>query len=403
MSNVKCQKRGFALATTLVLLAVALIGMGGLLTISRIEARISRSQKEGVQAYYVAEAGAQRAIWEIKNDPELLNHLDEGTLNESFNYQNQIANLRDIEIVVASIEPGRAEIVATGKVREDRFPAQRIVKVEIFRGATESALGNIGLYSRSDSDFYGSDNFTVQNGDIYAGNNEMFTSAGATIGGQILAINDYTAQNSRIISQGIQAANYPPAPAVVDMAGVDFDGLRAAANTYYTNNQFKQLIRAGGTIELPGPITFVEGGINIATGQLQQGQRTLNLIVHGLLVVSGNFHFLTPSAPGPWDLDFQVLDDTGGASGIIVSNNVIISGRDNPMSIDGVLYASRAIRFVDTGSLTINGGIIGGSFNDNTSDNVNLTVDPVKIGEVIGFIGGNEPSTLQINHWEEEY
>ena len=72
MSNVKCfKKRGFALATTLVLLGVVLIGAGSILTISRIEARISRSQKESLQAYYVAEAGVQNAIWQINHDQGL--------------------------------------------------------------------------------------------------------------------------------------------------------------------------------------------------------------------------------------------------------------------------------------------------------------------------------------------
>lgn len=400
-------KKGFALATTLILLGVVLIGVSGLLSVAKIEARISRSQKESVQAYYVAEAGVQNAIWQIKNNNDYFEDLDDGTLDETFTSSNQIMNLRDISIHAQSTEPGYAEIAATGLVNEDRYPAQRLVKIKIFRGAKVSAIENAALYSAFGLSLFGTQNFVINNGHSYGRNSQVHRFSSGAISGKIQSRRDYLNFRSQITHQGIEAANYPPQAINIPMPGIDFDQLKQAAktnNTYYTEAQWCNLLGSGETVNLPGPITFIDS-FDVYVGPLlscvYNHGRVLHLIVHGLLVVNGGFHFFSPSVQSSWDLDFQIYDDRNGPSGIIVRRDFSIVGQAEPLLIEGIVYAAGEIRLIDTENLTVTGGIVTNDFIDIASDNLIINNDQEKIAEMIGY--SENPSTLEINHWEEEY
>lgn len=54
---------GYALATILILLGVAMFSGAAIVTVSTLESKISASQKEGLDAYYVAEAGIESSLW----------------------------------------------------------------------------------------------------------------------------------------------------------------------------------------------------------------------------------------------------------------------------------------------------------------------------------------------------
>lgn len=405
---------GFALATTLILLGVVLIAVSGLLAIAKIEARISRSQKESVQAYYIAEAGVQNALWQIRNDTDLQNQLNLGTLDESWQSEDQILNLRDIRVTARSTEPGRAEIIATGLVNEDQYPAQRLVKVQIFRGVTqdqpESILGQLGLYGSSTVTLIGTQELAVNGGDVYGGSYLDLWWAQGAVDGKFKTKGDFINRygRSNVTNQGVEARNFPPPAQDVPMPGVDFASLRAAANQILTAQEFRDLVRVGGEVHLPGPITFIDGNVTINAGWFMGQNRTMHLIVHGLLVIDGNFHFYIPSVPNAWNLNLKVVDDTNGPSGIISSRNIVFLGRSNPFLIDGVVYATQTLGFADVKNLFINGGVVARDFYDLSGDNVTVNTDQARLGEMFGFVdnGGNEegrPSTLEVSHWEEEY
>ena len=71
----------YALATILVLLGVALFGVGALVTISSLEAKVARSQQEGVTAYYVADSGVADALWRLNTNATYNTQLLNGTIS----------------------------------------------------------------------------------------------------------------------------------------------------------------------------------------------------------------------------------------------------------------------------------------------------------------------------------
>lgn len=398
------QKRGFALITTLVLLSVVFIAVSGLLAITKTESRISRSQKESVQAYYVAEAGIQNAIWQIEHDDELSTALDDGTLNHTWTSQNQLLNLRNISVTAQSIEPSRAEIVATGNVNEDQFPAQRVVKMKIFRGlaSTESVLGNYSLYS-ANSLIVQSSSVNITGGDSYAGERQRYTNSTVNANENSLAsIGDYININSTVNADNIFARNYPPAPSPIVQPGIDMTDLKNRANATYTPTQFRNLIKNGGNIDLPGPITFINGSLNIGVGALNSNVTSVTITVHGLLVGNSNINISTSdTVNGQYKtINLIILDDVATSSGMVSRTHTLISGK-GAIDIDGVVYAGNTITFSNTQNMSIEGGVVGSSLAISSSTNLTLAGDPDRIGELLGEVA--TPSVIEIDHWEEEY
>lgn len=400
------QKRGFALITTLVLLSVVFIAVSGLLAITKTELRISRSQKESVQAYYVAEAGIQNAIWQIQHDDELSDDLDAGTLNHSWTSQNQLLNLRNISVTAQSIEPSRAEIVSTGDVNEDQFPAKRVVKMKIFRGlsSTASVLGNYSLYSAGATNVQNS-TVNISGADLYSGGNQVYANSTVNASTNSLAsIGEYINTNSTVDADNIFASNYPPAPSSIVQPGVDMNDLRNRANATYTLPQFKNLIKGGGNIDLPGPITFINGALNISPSHLNANVLSVTITVHGLLVGNSNINISTSDTVGgkAKTINLIILDDAGGdlPSGMVSRTHTLLKGKGT-IDIDGVVYAGNTITFSNTQNMSVEGGVVGSSLTISSSTNLTLNGDPDRIGELLGVV--TTPSVIEIDHWEEEY
>lgn len=405
MKNNFTKEKGFALATALILLGVVLIGSANIISIGRIEARISRSQKESIEAYYVAESGIQNAIWQLNHDNSLNQDFDDGDLNFTWNFDNKISNLRDVEVTIQSIAPGRAEIISTGLVNEDRYPAQRVVKVEIFKGpsSTESVLGNNSLF--------GNDGITVQNSsltisetDILVNGDQDYVSSTVDADSRTLAsVGDYTATNSTVTSGTISADNYPPAPDPITQPGIDFNYYANNANATYTTTQFRNLIKSGGTVDFTGPITYITGGVmNLSPADLNGNIDSVNIVIHGLLVSNSNLTIITSQIVRGTlkTINLTVLDDAGGPSGLISRTHTSLSG-NGTIDIQGTVYAGNTFTLSNTDGATFDGGIIAKSLNFSSANNVILIGDPDRVTEIIGIVPS--PSVIQIDHWEEEY
>lgn len=399
------KSKAFALATTLVLLGVVLIGASTVLSVSRIESKISRSQKEGIQAYYVAEAGIQYAIKKINSDSTLSDALQANTLDTSLTLTDKLAILRDLTVNLKSISPGRAEITSTGKVREDVYAAQRVVKVEIFQGlaSTESLLGNNSLFG-NDGISVQSSSINITNSDLYVGGDQDYVDSTVNAPDSTLSsTGEYLSEDSTITAETVMADNYPPEPEPIDQPGLDFSDLLDQADAVYTTNQFRNLIKAGGTVDFPGPITYINGGVmNFVPSDLNNGVTSVNIIIHGLIISNSNFNITTSATVGGQlkTINLTVVDDTGGASGLVSRSHISLSG-SGTIDIDGVVYAGNTFTLANSSGASFDGGIIAKSLNFNSATNVTINGDPDRVGELIGVV--TTPSMIQIDHWEEEY
>lgn len=77
MSKLMKEEKGIALVTTILILLLLFTLGTALLSVSATEQKISLNQKRAVQALYLAEAGVNLALAELKVNPNLLNHTNQ--------------------------------------------------------------------------------------------------------------------------------------------------------------------------------------------------------------------------------------------------------------------------------------------------------------------------------------
>jgi hypothetical protein len=173
---------------------------------------------------------------------------------------------------------------------------------------------------------------------------------------------------------------------------VDFSYYQTNANATYTGTAFRNLIQNGGTITLPGPITYVSSNFNLTS---VPNNTVVNLT--GMLVFGGNFSVSSAVASR---LTFNVLNPGNNVSGILVGGNTALNG--GRWIINGVFFGGGNVAFTSVPNITINGGLVcpnnmaittGATF----SVNINTTI----INTVFNL--SSTPSVIEVQHWEEEY
>src|SRR3989344_1981169 len=75
---------GFVLVLSVLILTALLLAGSYLITISGTERKIADAQATATKNYYLAEAGVNEMIWDIKNQPLVSSAFLAGTLDSSF-------------------------------------------------------------------------------------------------------------------------------------------------------------------------------------------------------------------------------------------------------------------------------------------------------------------------------
>lgn len=405
-------KRGFILITVTVITAVLLVLSFSLIKAITSELVISRSQKAGTVGFYLAEAGVKEAIWRVKNDPsardKFINSEDGVT---TFEHNPALIENGSYSVQIRNTAKGAAEITSTGFYNlSSQIKAQRMIKAKILLG-TKSPIGNNVVLSgreRQGVELVFS-SLNISGGDIHSNYDyNLFFSEIEAPQSLLTAVDRLRNSGSNVNVAGIQAVNYPPPAAALPLPGIDYDDLRSNATVVYTPSQFHELVRQSrdtGTLEFPGPITFIDGYVNFTPALVWGGRNSrINITIHGLLVVNDGFSF--SSGYGPYRFNLRVVDDTNGPSGIIVRRTMTLYNPTEPIVIDGILYSNFNTRFIQNNDLTVNGAIlnyhthIGGG-------RVIVNGDIERINEFFSFIdqisGTQIFSTTKVSHWEEEY
>ena len=388
-------KKGYALATVLILLGVALFGMGSIVTISTLESKISRSQQEGITAYQIAEAGAQDGLWRIKNDSGLSTDLLNGTLNHSYEIMSFFGAGRKASVsMTPDAEDGRGYgyIEATGEADNGYFNAVRKIKIKVFQGSTSSVIDDSGIFSGSDlSITNGNAKLKITNGNLYSKTGIKINSAEVDLGpGKINTPGDYSTNNSNVIASEVHSSNIPIAAQNIDSPGVDFVGYSNNSTVKYTPTQISNLFRQSSTVTLPGPVTYISGSLSASN---YWRNKVLNIT--GLLVVDGSF-VVNSSAGG---LTVNVYDSGTGPSGILVKSNFTIS--TGIWNINGLLYSGGNISGNISQAITINGAMVAaGSVSLNTGAQLTINYQSGNVSDILGY---GTPTALEVKHWEESY
>jgi hypothetical protein len=384
--------KGFALITILLLITLLLL-LGSSFAVSMIiESKISQAQQKGIKAYYWAEAGINKAIWKLKNDPQW---------KESFETDpDWSATLKEesFTVQIQNLDKGKAEIVSTGYFEE----GQRIVKTRVFKALNPFFAKNVALFSDGDTNISGS-TINVQGGSTF--NNDdlnVYLWSDVSISESALAADYiYVDSLSSLTAASKESQNYPPAPEKIEMPAVDFDS--ADENSYknradhiYSSAEFKKMLRDNPDLTIEG-ITYVTGLVQVKRGQ--------HLTVNGVLVADGNIEIGT-SWRGSGSAQVTVNYTPGEPAGLLTKARVWVGNWAGDLNIQGLLYANDRIVIAKSWrrgyDFNLEGGIIAqyfliSSFWDvfNITYNENIIQDTLSTSEFSPII--------TIEHWEEEY
>ncbi len=406
--NKKNKLRGFVLLVTFfVILLLLFIGVY-FLTLMLTESRIAQSQASSIQAYYLAEAGINDALWKLKNDSTWTNNFEsdpawQATLSRSGelfidgSYQVQIQNS---DLANAGITSTSALMTQSGN------NAQRVVKISAFKALNPSPIGDAAIFSDENMSFWGTQasiggSAGGIDGSLFTNNNiQLDFFSDITVENKASAVEQIDVEPlSNLTANILESQNYPPAPAIIEMPMLDFDS--ADPNSYlnradniYTSNQFAELIRDNPNLVISG-ITYVTGDVFIKRGQ--------NLTVNGVLAADGNIKIGISVFPPSGSAQLTVNNTSGDPSGIFTKQKLQTGIWATHININGLVYAYDRIQLTNVDQLfSVTGGIITHKFDASSLwVNVNFTHNDDIVREALG-IPLFSP-IINIDHWEEEY
>ena len=377
-----------------------MFGAGAVVTISTLESKISRSQQEGTTAYYVAEAGIKDALWRINTTSAYSTAILNGTLNVTYSASNVPASGQGFTVTMmtdATKGAGYATVDVTGTSNNGTFIAKRRIKTNVFQGSSSSSIGQNAFFGGGAlSITNGSSSLQFSNGGLYSSGAVSINNATVNLGSfEINAVGSYSANPSSTVTAGaIHSSNNPPAPSNISTPSFDFTYYSTHYNTRYTNTQFQNLFcsSCGSTVTLPGPVTYVTGAVS-----LPNSARNKTLNVTGMLIINGNFTI--NGAVSNFRGNFT--DPGNGKSGLFIRSNGSFS--NGTWNINGVLYASGSLSLSvgSSQSMTVNGAIVaGGATSINTGLSTTWTYNNTR---ATATLGAGAPSSVEVQHWEEEY
>ena len=399
------KKPAYALATILILLGIAMFGAGALITVSSLESKISLSEKEGVTAYYVAEAGVQNALWKLQNT--YTNQLANGSLSNVTYTINNVPDTGESFTVILNSTPangaGTGTIDVVGTSNNGTFTAQRHITDTVFQGQPVTVIGANAVLTGSTFTVNNAGPLSLSGGNLYSTGSISVNNMTANLGANLFqTLGNYGATNSTITSGGYNDASHNPPPAQA-VPGFDFSTCTAssgganclaarATGTYYTNTNFQNAIKnAENAIVFSGPVTYVDGDVTMSAASF--ANKTIT--VKGILVINGNFTVSPSNASS-----LTVTTDSNGKGGLFIKN--ALSSQKFSYTVNGLLYTGGAINMNNLpGAISINGALVSaGSVSFNNAGAISVTYNGTTVSNTLG---GGTPSVVTSSHWEDKY
>lgn len=388
-------KKGFVLITTFWILVILSMVVVFLMGVVMGEWHIAISQREGVKAFYLAEAGIDYAVFKIRNDETLLNNFLNGNLNTTISQNSVFSPQGRFVVSLQSLTPGEASVRSEGYYSFGLVSAKRVIKAKLVRGIVRENWNN---------GFYGLGYVNIQSsrvnivGDLYAGNDISISQyAQVNVQGDVKSNQNVYIKSNAILNKtgNIFAKNYPPAPTLIPLPQVDFDALLNQANIVYSENEFRNLLKNQSNVNLSG-IIYVKGNIQIKKNQ--------SLTVSGLLVADGSV-MVGMSEGNDGGGKLKIVDPANGQlAGLLAKGKIQTGHYANLFEINGLLLSYDEIRLLHSSiPLKVNGGIITRSFSAvDLSEGLTVIFNQERIARIINFENLNSP-TVKVDHWEEEY
>ena len=387
------------------------------------ENKIAHAHSDGMQSYYLAEAGLQEMVFRLKNDETYkTNFEDDPSWTTSFVTDNPFYGESNYTVTIQNTSEAHGDIISTGFIDlADDTSTQRIVKTAVFKALGESVggnppdLGDNALLTDNHT-YITASQLSVLGGSIHS-NNEVtaWLISKLTTDQNLTTINNINKYVWSTITVGgeMMSANYPPAASQIHIPAISFDdlndpnSLKAQADGLYTEQEFEDLVEnSGPVLTLNHIITYVTGDIVVPNGK----KLTTN---NGLIVADGSITLGTGSVFSCVfgdDNNFEIIMNTnkpGVLSGMVAKESIEFSYCTKEINIDGVVYANNEINiYGNSNGINIEGVVIARNFN------VFSVWTPVEIDYNYDFVipfldsfsGAPEfAPVISVEHWEEEY
>ena len=299
-------QKGMALLTTLIFVFILVTLAVALLTMTSNDTKLSTLQRDSTEAFYIAEAGIEKALWYLNTSTD---NGGEGLDWRPNEYQELYpagsTNYYQITIV-DDPDPNKDEIIITSKgVVSDEKKVYGSRKVEVIAkkaiAKAPDVAYNYAIASEADLTFSG--NVQTFGGDIHANGNLNISGEGTNIhvyNGEATATgtNEYSGSN-------LELQTYPK---------IDFDYYKQLAkdnNSYYGDNTsvvfstytpLNGIHFIDGDVEIKADLDIIDGAI-FATGEIKvTGNPTINrtqsegydnplaIIAKGDITLGGNIY-----------------------------------------------------------------------------------------------------------------
>ena len=410
-NKIKKNNQGVALIISILLMSLVLFLSLYFLSFTLTEKKISKSQAWGEKTYYLAEAGIHEMVWRLKNNEDYKNNFEtNSSWSQNFSRVNPFgAGSGSYEVTISNSSLAHGIIVATGVVDiGGGKESQRIVKTYVYKalGAGGSEIndncgyadGNIDI-SSSLANFYG--------GSAHSNNNFLVNGLSVVnVENDLNVVNNYNRHwlSTVNVGGGTYSKENPPAAEEIVMPSVDFDSEDSAsykniADVVYSENDFDNLIRDNTNITLEGPITYVEGDVDL------YGDK--HLTINGLLVVERDFEVGRSFCRGSnCGINSITVNHTEGQpSGIFSKRKIYFKLWSGNTDVDGVIYASDQLdilSFPIGSNFSANGGLVSRKLTiTSVWSQINIYYNEEIVNSTLGFFEFSPVITVE--HWEEEY
>ena len=446
------QKKGYILTFALIILSVFLLLSLYFLSFSFTGFKMAKVYEKSLQAYYLAEAGIQEAIFKLKTDPnwksafETLPTISDPNCSswEIPDYPRNPALFSDgsYKISIENLGCAKAKIFATSTLGLENQKSQRVVQMIVSK-PLGSPLKDYTLFTSGpsgDIQISGVNPLNIYAGSLFA-NNDIIVKNYSKINAQnkILAANNVNIlSGSQIIANAICAKNIcqencsstKECPSQqLPMPALDFDSNASTSyyqkainsdcssirtdgktNCLFTQDEFEKLMWQNyPSLSLPTSTSvYVKGDINIRAGQI--------LKVNGVLIADRDINlgqdycWVRPEPPYLRCGFSQLFVKKPGenlASGILAKRKINGGGWLGigliALDVEGLVYAGDEISLTDfLAPSTIKGGIAARKFSlTSLWQDFNLYLDQNVVGATFGTTSYSP--IISIEHWEEVY
>lgn len=335
--SVTANQRGMMLAPVMGILAIIASLALSYTALTLYNHKILLNDKQGEQALFIAEAGIEDALHELK----LNSSWRTGFSNKSFasgSYSVSVSSTSWLNVSNA------LAIQSEGHITQSR--AKSVITAIIALG---SAMFDSAIQSTQ--------------------NINMNHDSG-TISGDVTTGGNYNANSGSLVVQGtVNLSSTDPIPIP------DLTAWQAAATTIVnTNKTFTAGTYSG--------IWFIQGNVSISS----------NVTMNGTIVATGNIQFSNTD---------HITILAGNNKAALVAGGSLSASNSNTLYIEGLIYGSQGISFNNQSACTYIGAVVSlGTINMNNSTNLSIAYDGTYAENPLYFNDSSGSSEMRILAWK---